>query len=488
MAYVNTFTITDVPVTCTGNASHDWISADFKIVAIANSTNTAYTVQIYARIDANGWMQWDGTCTLRVKCNGRTGSANMKLTMYNGSEGALTEWDGPVTFAFGDAEAVSLNFEYITIDLTTTIGTNGLPGIYHVTDDKNMTAFTKTNYTISVGDGGLEPLLQPPVLTTLSNVAPYNSNSAVSEYTDRISLSWTSDKVITNSYYRINNGSWQSVGTSGTRLILQQLTAGTSYKIDLYSVNGAGNSNTLSTTIRTRHLQPVIVMTFDSKSIDTLTYSWTSDKSLASGQYRIGINGEWMNANTSGTSGKFTINNLEPNTKYTIFFRGTATNDYDSLVSEIVYQTTTTYNFATLINATNLILGENHLLTVDHLSNRTAKVTVRVEGNSRVAESVFDVVNGDNTIVYNQTQLDNIYRCFTNTNFINIKFTVSTTGGWKTYTHEKTYTLYLTGIVKTAHLNVNGNKRAEAWLGINDLPRRAIFWVGDENNKPRRCI
>ena len=218
MAYVNTFTITGVPVTCTGTGTHDWISADFKIVAMANNTNTAYTVQIYARIDANGWMEWDGTSTLRVSCNGKVASASMKLAMYNGSEGALTQWDGPATFSFGASGETKLNFAYITIDLTSTTGTNGLPGIWHVPDDGNMTAFTKSNYSITIGDGGLKPLLNPPVISSLVNSNPFNSNSGISDYTDRIILSWTSDISVTNSYYRINNGSWQAVNTINPKI------------------------------------------------------------------------------------------------------------------------------------------------------------------------------------------------------------------------------------------------------------------------------
>lgn len=489
MAYVNTFTIADVPVICTGSGTHDWISADFKIVATANASNTAYTVQIYARIDANGWMEWDGTSTLRVSCNGQTASANMQLAMYNGSEGALTQWDGPATFSLGGTWQTELNFSYITIDLTTTTGSNGLPGIWHVPDDGNMTAFTVYNYKIIIGDGGLQPLLNPPVISNLTNTNSFNSNTGVSEYTDRISLSWDSNIAVTGSTYRINGGEWKSITSSATRLILYDLIPGTSYIIELYSMNSAGSSNNLSITVRTRHLQPVVSLEYNSSSIDTIMYNWTSDKQLAYTQYRIGTTGAWVNANSSGNSGNFTVPQLEPNTKYTIFFRGTSSSTYDSLVSEEVFEITTTHNIARIINATNLIFGESILLDIDHTSNRVATLSIHVEGNSRQFDDIFNIIHGRNTITFNQNQLDSIYKCFTNTNSIIIKMTTETTGQWNTYTENKEYTLYLTGIAKTAHINVNGsNKRVQAFLGIYDLPRRAIFWVGDENNKPRRCI
>lgn len=488
MAYINTFTITDVPVICTGSGTHDWISADFKIIATPNNQNTAYTVQIYARIDAGGWMEWDGTCVLKVKCNGVVLTTNMKLAMYNGSEGGLTQWDGPATFLFGNTEATNLKFEYITIDLTSTTGTNGKPGIYHVTDDGNMTAFTKNNYTITIGDGGLQPLLQPPVISNITNENPFNSNNSVSDYTDRIILSWDSDVSVTGSYYRINDGDWVNFPYPITKLSLYNLTPGTNYKIDIYSKNGAGVGNTLTTTIRTRHLTPELKLNFGSKSIDKIIYNWTSTKELASTEYRIGTTGEWKNANSTGTSGSFTLDKLEPNTKYTIFFRGVSTDTYDNLSSNEEYNTTTTFNTAKLVSASNLIFGEDFLININHPSDRVATLILNVSGNSRTAQSEFNLVNGNNTISMTQEQLDSIYKCFTNSNTIDIKMTLKTIGEWKTYIEEKIYTLKLTGKAKTAHLYANGNKRAEVFLGVYNIPRRGIFWVGDKNNIPRRCI
>ena len=488
MAYVNTFTITGVPVTCTGTGTHDWISADFKIIATANSNSTAYTVQIYARIDAGGWMEWDGTCTLKVKCNGISASANMKLAMYNGSEGALTAWDGPATFSLGGTGSTSLKFEYITIDLTSTTCSNGLPGILHVPDGGNMTAFTKSNYNITIGDGGLEPLLQAPVISSLKNDNPFNANTAVSDYTDRISLSWVSDKTITGSYYRINNGAWQTISTSFAKTTIYNLTPGTSYKVDIYSKNGAGNSNTLSTTIRTRHVTPVLTMVLDYMSIDKISYKWTSTKELASTEYRIGANGTWINANLSGTSGILTLNNLDPNTKYTVFFRGVSTSANDSLATNEVYQTVTTYNIARIISSSDIIFGESFTVNINHPSDRKATLALSFIGANRTSQFSVDVVNGNNTITFTQDQLDDIYRCFTNTNFLNVNMVVTTTGGWNTYTNEYNTTMKLTGIAKTAHTNVNGHKRAEVFFGVYNIPRRAIFWVGDENNKPRELL
>ena len=490
MAYIDTFTIYDVPVICTGSGTHGWISADFKIVGVPNFNNTAYNVYVYARIDANGYMEWDGTCRLVAVCNGKTASANISLAMYNGSEGALTKWDGPASFSLGAPGDSSLVFSTIKLDLTTTTGTNGLPGIWHTTDDGNMTEFTVNNYTIKIGDGGLKPLLSPPVIDSLTNVNPYNNKASISEFTDKISLSWNSDIDVVSSKYRINGGSWININSSIRKVIIYDLSPGTSYKIDVYSSNAAGNSNTLSTTIRTRYLLPETSMTLSSKSIDQLVFTWKSNRTLASTQYKINADGTWINANSSGDSGTFSVDNLEPNTKYIIFFRGTTSDSYDSLTSNEIYNTYITHNIAKITDVTNFIFGDTWSIDIDHPSNRNIKLTVYAYGNSREAEFTLNSIAGNNLVTPTQEQLDNIYKCYSNvSNYLKVKFTLTTIGGWKSYTYTRESQLRLTGIVKTAHINKDGvNKRTQGYVNINGVIRRAIFWIGDENGNPRRCI
>lgn len=490
MAYIDTFTIYDVPVICTGSGTHSWISADFKIVGAPNSTNTAYNVYVYARIDANGYMEWDGTCRIIATCNGKTASANISLAMYNGSEGALTKWDGPASFSLGAPGDSSLVFSTIKLDLTTTTGTNGLPGIWHTTDDGNMTEFTVNNYTIKIGDGGLKPLLSPPVISSLTNVNPYNNKTSISEFTDKISLSWNSDIDVISSKYRINNGSWININSSVRKVIIYDLSPGTNYKIDVYSSNATGNSNTISTTIRTRYELPVLSMDLTSKSIDQFIFSWKSTHTLASTQYKINAEGTWINANSSGDSGTFSVGNLEPNTKYTIFFRGTTAESYDTLTSNEIYNAYITYNIAKITNVTNLIFGDTWNIDIEHQSDRKVTLTAYVYGNSKQEEFTINMKAGNNLITPTQDQLDNIYKCYSNvSNYLKIKFTLTTIGGWKSYTHTMENQLRLTGIVKTAYINKDGDKkRVQSYININGVIRRAIFWVGDENGNPRRCI
>ena len=484
MAYQNIFYIYDVPVTCTGTGSHDWITADFMIEATANDTNTAYTVKVYARIDSGGRMNWTGDGDIRVTCNGQTASAQVALAMYSSG---TTAWDGPATFTFGAPGTISLNMNF-DLDLTRTTGTNGGKGPTHNSDGGNLQHFYYNNYNITIGDGGLPPLIVPATISALTNTNQYNNTSGISASTNSISIKWTESGTVENRYYRIDGGSWVSV-TSPSATISNR-TPGASYKIEVKSSNSAGDSNILSTTIRTRHNTPVVTLSLNSTGLDSLVLKWTSDKSLGSSQYRVGT-GTWINSGT-GTSGTITINDLTPNKQYTVYFKGVSTATYDSLSSDEASENGTTLDIARITNIGDCVFGESIRVTVNKHESAVAilKIWTTVPGDATGPEISFAVVNGLNIFNPTQEQLDRMYRCFTNTNNIPIFFLLTTTGdsiNWTDTQQQKS--LQLTGIAKTTHFGINDTpRRAQAFMGVDNLPKRAVMWIGDENNKPRRCI
>lgn len=481
MAYQNTFQINNVPVTCTGDGDHDWITADFLIEANANASNTAYDVKVYARIDSGGRMNWNGDGDIRVTCNGVTKSAQVKLTMYGSG---TTEWDGPATFSFGAPGVVSLlmNFD---LDLTRTIGFNQKPGVQHNSDGGNMQHFYYNNYAIKIGeDGGLPPLLVAPTISNLVNTNKYNSINDISASTNSISFSWTESGTVTNRYYRVDGGNWISV--SSPAATISNLSAATRYNIDVKSSNSVGDSSILSLSVRTRSNAPTVTLLFESRTVDSLTFKWTSNLILSSSECKVN-NGSWTDAGT-GTSGNITINQLSPNTAYTVSFRGVSS--IDGISSNETSIVGTTVDIARITNIGNCIFGNGITIDVNKPSSATTKLKVWTVGNSQQPEFEIDVVNGTNTFTPTQDQLDKMYKCFTNTNSIPIYFLLTTTGQSKSWTDtQQNKTLQLTGIAKTTHVGVdNVPKRAQAWIGIDGVPRRAIVWVGDANGKPRRCI
>lgn len=391
MAYQNTFYIYDVPVTCTGSGNHNWITADFRIDASANSANSAYNVSVYTRIDSSGRMNWSGDGIIRVTCNGTTSYKKVTLAMYSSG---TTDWDGPATFTFGAPGIVNLAMNF-DLDLTSTTGTNGKPGPTHVSDEGNLQHFYYNGYNISIGEGGLPPLVQPPIVT-LEHV---------------------------------------------------------------------------------------------SSDLDSLTFKWTSNKPLASSKYKVGT-GSWINASGTGTSGNFKVNQLSPETNYTIYFSGVSTSEYGSLNSNEVSSSGTTLDMTRITNIGECIFGNSISVSVRKESDKASKLKVWVTGNSRQPEFEFNVNDGTNTITFTQDQLDQIYRCFTTSNSVPIYFSLITTGEWSSWTdtqHNKS--LQLTGIAKTAHVGIDEQpRRAQVWMGIDGTPRRAIVWIGDGNNIPRRCI
>lgn len=393
MAYQNEFNISNVPVTCTKGGDHSWLTADFKINAYANSTNTAYIVEVYARIDSSGEMNWSGAGDIRVTCNGKTASKQVSLAMYNPG---TTTWDGPATFEFGAPGEVKLNMDF-DLDLTRTTGFSGRPGVDHNKDGGSLQHFYYNGFTITIGeDGGLPPLATPPVLT----------------------------------------------------------------------------------------------LKYASRTLDTLTFNWTSDKPLGSSQYRID-SGSWINSGT-GTSGTITIDKLTPNTDYTVEFKGVSTAAYGSLSSSNVPSASgVTLDMARIIGISDCIFGSGITINIDKAVTNDTKLAISTFGNNLSPEFIIDVTAGTNTFIPTQAQLDQMYRCFSNSNSIPLYFNLKTIGQWKEwFDDEEQKSLELTGNAKTAHVGGKNNepRRAQTWIGIGDKPRRAIVWVGDINNKPRRCI
>ena len=481
MAYQDTFYIYEVPVTCTGTGSHSWITADFKIEIVANPENTAYITSVFTRIDSEGRMNWTGDATLRVACNGQSKSHVVKLAMY---ESGTTAWDGPAVFTFSNVIGrLTLDLDF-DLDLTITTGTNGNPGPTHNSDGGNLQHFYYNNYIITIGDGGVAPLLNPPTVSSIVNTNPLNGNSGISANYNSIGISWTESGTVTERYYKVDNGDW--ISTSSASATITGLSEGTAYTITVKSSNSAG-SNEISTIIRTRYIAPSIGLSLISKTIETANISWTSTKKLSNLQYKVG-SGNWVTiSNINSSSGNVAIDKLRPNTSYTIYFKGVSAPEYDSLSSDEVTISMSTLDIAQIISVGECIFGNSISFNIKKPSTNNAKLKIKVL-EDKTEEFEFDVHDGVNVFTPTQDQLDKLYKCFSNTDSILLGFTISTIGNSTWTTDQISNELQLTGIAKTAHVGVNNtSRRAQAFIGIDGTPRRAVVWIGVDN-KPRRCI
>ena len=479
-----------------------------------NSDKSAYNLSVWTRLRTRYTFNWAGQGNLSVVItwtgtdgstkkysNSMQTSTPLRISQTS-TDYQVTDWNGPLQFNGITATGVkSLNFNVDLDFLRTTCSVcyeDGVspagkgPGVASSSWDHTESGYDHDHYqhfydtrTVSVED---IPLLYPSVLSSIANTNKYNNSAGISAATNSISLSWSLSGLAGTSYYKVGSGSWTAT-SSTTSATISGLSAGTSYTIQVKNVNEAGDSNILSITVRTRHNAPVIDLTYSSAALESLTFSWTSDKSLQSTEYKID-SGSWTNLKMTGTSGTFAVDGFSPNTSHTIYVRGVSTSTYDSLSSNEDSASGTTLDMARITSVGDCIFGNNISVTIKHVAtSNTAKLKIWTSGNSRTPSFEFTVTNGTYTFSPTQTQLDDMYKCYTTTNSVPIYFQVYTVGtqNWTDTRQDKS--LQLTGIAKTMHIGIsNSPRRAQGFIGVSNSPRRVVAWVGDANGKPRRCI
>ena len=490
-----TKTIYNVPATCTGDGGHSWITGAFRIDIDYNSNKTGYSVKVYGSINSSGEMNWSGKAALKVTCNGtsRTADVNYKMYSENPSASGLGGWDGPATFEFKADGDLNLKFTQLLIDLTPTTGSNGKRGVYHRSDGGNITGFSSST-TISVAGIPPVPETTVPVIANLTNTNPYRSNGNISASTNSISLKWnqTGGSATTSRAYSLNNFS-SYTGVSGNSCTVSGLNAGTSYTVYVRNGNSAGNSNVLSRTIRTRYATPVISLESYQVGIDYIRVHWTSDTNLQTVQYQVNsTTGSWSTDDDNGRGGILDINNLTPNTQYTIYCKGTSTDAYDAIESAVVSIQITTRDVGSIGDIGEIIFGTSFTVNID--VDTEDAMSLRMWVGDDAFEDTVSVTSGSNTIELDQDQWDTIYKTFpNNANNVTMHFELTTTSegseGSDFTGEELTQTVKLTGIARTAHIGVsNTPRRADVFIGVNGTARRCVAWVGDSSGKPRRCI
>lgn len=479
-----------------------------------NADKSGYDLSVWTRLRTKYNFNWSGDGNLSVVVTWRgsdgstkkySGSIETQTPLYieeNTDEYQETDWNGPVKFAGIPAVGVeTLNFDVDLDFLRTTClicYEDGVtpaghgPGVASTIWEHDDPGYDHDHYqhfydTRSISVKQI-PLLQPSVISDIVNTNKYNDSDGISASTDMISLSWTVSGTAGTSYYKLGDGSWNEL-SNATSVNIPNLTAGTTYDIKVKNTNSAGDSNILSITVRTRHSAPVITLTYKSSELEALKFEWSSDKELDSAEYKIN-DGEWIDRDFKGIKGNFTVSQLEPNTKYTIYVRGTSISTYDSLESNEASASGTTNDIARIETIGNCIFGKDITITIKNVATDVTKLKIWTNTASKTIEFVFDVTDKTYTFKPTQNQLDQMYRCYTNKNEIPIYFQVYVTGSKSKQWFDDEYqkSLQLTGIVKTAYIGVEDKPmRAQAFIGVDGKPMRAIAWIGDVNGKARRC-
>ena len=500
----------------------DFLKADFKVIVSRNSAKTAYNAVVDSRLKATGggWW-WSGYRTISAVVswveNGETKSQSKSYAYaHNESRIDIPEGDDD-TVVTTDWLSDNLQFNNIaksgidtlkisiTIDCTPTLGSycNDI-GYTNALGPCTKAGGIATNghdhfqyFKVVAKDFPLTdiPLVTAPTIGSLENSNKYNNQAGISAATNSISFKWAktagSDIVGSEIRYKKSSDSsysnWINTSSVATTYYIINLTAGTTYNIQVRSYNAAGYSNILSGTIRTRHNAPVTTLTLESRDLEALTFKWTSDKSLEYTYYKVD-SGNWISLKQTGTSNTFRIDGFNPKTTHTISFYGKSYATHDALDSSSISASGTTYDIAHITSISDCIFGATTNVVIASESSKTLKLKVQTTGNSNTA--LFETELNKGTYVFNPSQelLDKMYKCYSNANTVPITFQIITKGtkDWEDTVQSKTLTL--TGIAKTARIGVNNApRRANGFIGINETARRAVFWVGDSDNKPRRC-
>ena len=224
----------------------------------------------------------------------------------------------------------------------------------------------------------------------------------------------------------------------------------------------------------------IISLSLKSRTVNSITCKFSVD-SADTFYYRI-EEGSWIRGSNYVTNGEFTIGNLSPNSKYVVhllarnWINESAVTYYQSEKTIEVY----TYDIGKLLSVNNFNHGDSIIVSISNPSGSSLGLVVKI-GNTQILSR--SVSAGNNTIGFNDSELDRIYKLYGSGNTLTATFILTTAGS---YTNSKTCTITLRGNQKTSYVGQNGKKRAKVYVGTSSGVKKAVVWIG--NNGRKRCI
>lgn len=245
-------------------------------------------------------------------------------------------------------------------------------------------------------------------------------------------------------------------------------------------------SGTAELTTIPRHFSSTPTMRVVESTLTSVTIEFTATEVISRTQYSLNGGNTWIDVHSdlNWYSGRYTINNLSPNSSYRIF------GDFMRRDSGLWCQTkpyvdVKTKDIARIIEATNFNLGENY--TIKYSNQSGAKIAVGIyDTNGAIAYAKYRDTNGSQyTFKFTDEELDKIYKAMKNGK-LDVNVYINTQNNtWNDYKKVK---INLTGNQKTEHIKVNGQwKRAKEWIKINGQWKRCVNWV-KVNGQWKRCV
>ena len=261
----------------------------------------------------------------------------------------------------------------------------------------------------------------------------------------------------------------------------QTLNVTGSWNTDTTRIGSGSCSTSLKLTDIPRYAN-LTALSVKNRTVNTITLSYTTDRpawlfiNLNNGEGWLN-GGEPFKSNT--TSGEITISykdrastkKLDPNTTYNITVLCRALNR-DSELNTSREISATTYDIAKISSLANFEHGNNPVVGISNPASISSLSLVTKIGDTQILSRT--VKAGNNTIIFSDTELDNLYKKYGSSNSLTATFVLSGSG----YTNAKTCTITLKGNQKTMRTNVSGSwKRGKLWTNVNGTWKRGVLWT-----------
>lgn len=493
----------------------DWLGAGLSYEINKSDDGSYYDLTVWARFEAKftmGAATQSKACKYYVYLNGPGISKDGEDIGISGWQ-TSPSWNGTTTSSWVQcgSKRIYTGGDYtlwVKVDLDKYVGQIGSTkydhGIAYEARPGYVFRFLQSNYTSKIS---LPSLITPPYMGTLVNAnkkknSDGSEDSGVSAASNSITVRgdlangsddatyWKSCRSIPpylNDYD--HRTSYGDVTESYSRYCIDtfkaDITPRTTYTIYVYAGNSAGDQDVAKyINIRTLSDPPTVTVKSASKTLNSVTFKYTSNYSLNKifYKYKIG-DGNWsgeQSQSASGTTGSITLY-TEPNT--TVHIKVYGQEDWDNQkASEPTNESSscTTYDKA-YTKVQDNIIHNNGVISLSTTNPSGNDLTFQIlDGNDVIFSQ--SVTKETTSISLSEDQWDNVYKRYGNNNSksYTVKIITAADSGHNPSSYEATdtRTITLTGIQKTTHVGASGPKRAMVWYSENGVMKHAVVWVG----------
>lgn len=240
-----------------------------------------------------------------------------------------------------------------------------------------------------------------------------------------------------------------TVVASGTKRIYHNNDGTKSFSADggggVYTnaVNCTGSGSWDLDTIP-RYFTSAPTLTLVSKTETTATFRWTTPETCDQAQYKIG-SGSWIDiySGSGATSGTFTINNLTPNTPYTIYgdYKRKDSQQWSTWGGYTVSCPITTYDYPRPTSANDFNIGDGATVYLDNPLNRQCTLQLISNNDGSVIGTYSGTYNGYINAEFKTTDaIDKQYKSIPNSNSGTYYAKVTYGSNVRTYGNKTYYT------------------------------------------------